>query len=113
MSSPNPQRVDCFSVFAAADPSALPRVLEVFSLFGVIPERCHGVLLDADPDQLVIDLQVAGLPPGRAEQLVRRLDRVIIVTQVLHSEKLPAAKLRADTIRAETCQAAPHPAAAA
>ena len=103
MSSPNPQRVDCFSVFAAADPSALPRVLEVFSLFGVIPERCHGVLLDADPDQLVIDLQVAGLPPGRAEQLVRRLDRVIIVTQVLHSEKFGA----------ETCQAAPHPAAAA
>ena len=37
MSSSDPQRVDCFSVFSAADSSALLRVLEVFSLFGVVP----------------------------------------------------------------------------
>ncbi len=98
--SSNPQRVDCFSVFAAADPSALPRVLNVFSLFGVIPERCHSTRLEADQDQLVIDVQVAGLPAGRAEQVARRLDRVITVTQVLHSEKLRAERLRAETGRA-------------
>jgi len=95
MSPSNPQRVDCFSVFTAADPSVLLRVLEVFSLFGVIPERCHSALLEADQDQLVIDIQAAGLPPGQAAQLVRRLDRVITVTQVLHSERL-----RADTLQA-------------
>jgi len=95
MSPPNPQRVDCFSVFAVADPTALLRVLEVFSLFGVIPERCHSCRLEADQDQLVIDVQATGLPPGRAAQLVRRLDRVITVTQVLHSERLRAATLEA------------------
>ncbi len=97
--SSNLQRVDCFSVFAVADAGTLPRVLSVFSLFGVIPERCHGTRLGAD--QLVIDVQVAGLPAGRAEQVARRLDRVITVTQVLHSEKL-----RAGTLRAGTSQAA-------
>jgi acetolactate synthase small subunit len=88
--SSNPQRVDCFSVFAAADPTALPRVLNVFGLYGVIPERCHCSRLETDHDQLVIDVQVAGLPAGRAEQVARRLDRVITVTQVLHSEKCRA-----------------------
>jgi hypothetical protein len=62
-------------------------VLNVFSLFGVIPERCHSAWVETDRDQLVIDVQVAGLPVGGAEQLARRLDRVITVTQVLHSEK--------------------------
>ena len=45
--SRNPQRVDCFSVFAAAEPSALPRVLDVFTLFGVVPQRCHSCRLEA------------------------------------------------------------------
>jgi acetolactate synthase small subunit len=90
MPSANPQRVDCFSVFVAADPAALPRVLNVFSLYGVIPERCHCSLIGADEGQLVIDVQVTGLPVGRAEQVARRLDRVITVTQVLHSEKCRA-----------------------
>ena len=90
-----PERVDCFSVFVAAEPAALPRVPNVFSLFGVIPERCHSARLETDQNLLVIDVQVAGLPPGRAEQVARRLDRVITVTQVLHSEKCRAEKRQA------------------
>jgi hypothetical protein len=77
----------------------LLRVLEVFSLFGVIPERCHSSRLEADHDQLVIDVQAAGLPSGRAAQLVRRLDRVITVTQVLHSERFGADSFRAERLR--------------
>ena len=96
MFSASPQRVDCFSVFVAAEPAALPRVLNVFSLFGVIPERCHSAWVENDRDQLVIDVQVAGLPVGRAEQLARRLDRVITVTQVLHSEKRRAGPPQAE-----------------
>ena len=96
MSAASPERVDCFSVFVAADPAALPRVLNVFSLFGLIPERCHSSRLDADQDQLVIDVQVAGLPAERAEQIARRLDRVITVTHVLHSEKRCAGPRRAE-----------------
>ena len=95
MSSSNPHRVDCFSVFATADPSALLRVLEVFSLFGLIPDRCHSSRLESGPDQLVIDIQAAGLPAGRAVQLARRLERVITVTQVLHSERFGAERPQA------------------
>jgi hypothetical protein len=89
MSSTQP-RVDCFSVFAAAEPSALPRVLDVFTLFGVVPERCHVCRLETDQSQLAIDVQAADLPAGRAEQIARRLDRVVAVIQVLHSERVRA-----------------------
>ena len=85
------QRVDCFSVFSAADPSALLRILEAVSLLGVLPSRCHSAPLETDPGQLVVDFQIAGLPLERAQLLAKRLERVITVTQVLHSEKLCAA----------------------
>ncbi len=39
----------------------------------------------------MVDVQVAGLPRGQAEQIARRLDRVVTVTQVLWSEKQRAA----------------------
>ena len=86
MSPLSAQRVDCFSVFSVADPSALPRVLEVFSLYGLIPDSCHSTRHDPD-DQLVVDVQVAGLEQGHAELLAKRLTRVVTVTQVLWSEK--------------------------
>jgi len=82
-----PERVDCFSVFSTADPSALPRVFEVFSLHGLIPTRCHSACADSDAEQLVIDIQVSALPQGLADQLTRRLSRVITVTEVLWSQK--------------------------
>jgi hypothetical protein len=88
-------RVDCFSVFSAADPSALPRVLEVFSVFGLIPNVCHSARPEDEPDQLVIDVQVTGLGDGQAEQLARRLGRVVTVTQVLWSEKRQAPRIAA------------------
>jgi hypothetical protein len=84
------QRVDCFSVFSTPDPSALPRIFEVFSLHGLIPTRCHSACLDSDDDQLVIDIQVSELPNGLADQLARRLRRVITVTEVLWSQKRAA-----------------------
>ena len=85
------ERVDCFSVFSAADPSALPRILEVFSLYGLVPTRCHSAPAETDPGQLVVDVQVAGLPFGHAALRAKRLGRVITVTQVLWSEKQRAA----------------------
>jgi hypothetical protein len=91
MSSVSAQRVDCFSVLSAADPSALLRILEAVSLLGVLPSRCHSAPLETDPNQLVVDFQIAGLPLERAQLLAKRLERVITVTQVLHSEKRCAA----------------------
>jgi hypothetical protein len=85
------ERVDCFSVFAAADPSVLPRILDVFCLFGLIPERCHSALGEAEGGQLTIDIQIAGLTAEDAERLAKRLRRVLTVTQVLWSEKRRAA----------------------
>ena len=90
MSSLTAQRVDCFSVFSSADPSALPRIFEVFSLHGLIPTRCHGSCPDGNDDQLVIDIQLSELPSGLADQLARRLRRVITVTEVLWSQKRAA-----------------------
>jgi acetolactate synthase regulatory subunit len=90
MSSATDQRVDCFSVFSAADPSALLRILEAVSLLGVLPSRCHSAPLETDPGQLVVDLQIAGCPQS-AQLLAKRLERVITVTQVLHSQKHCAA----------------------
>lgn len=87
MSAPVPERVDCFSVFSTADPSALPRIFEVFSLFGLVPARCHAARHDDDPEQLVVDLQVDGLPEGEAMRLTKRLGRVVTVTRVLWSER--------------------------
>jgi acetolactate synthase small subunit len=94
MSSLSLERVDCFSVFSAADPSALPRVLEVFSLYGLIPTSCHSVRHEVE-DQLVVDLQVTGLPQGQADLIAKRLSRVVTVTQVLWSEKRQATRAAA------------------
>ena len=91
MPSSAADRVDCFSVLSAADPSALPRILEVFTLFGLVPSRCHSARDGIDRSQLVVDLQFDDLAPGQARHLARRLGRVITVTQVLWSEKQRAA----------------------
>jgi hypothetical protein len=87
MSSFAAERVDCFSVFSVAEPSALLRILEAVSLLGVLPSRCHSAPLETDPGQLVVDFQIAGLPLERAQLLAKRLQRVVTVTQVLHSQK--------------------------
>lgn len=79
------ERVDCFSVFSAVEPSALPRVLEVFCIFSLVPTRLHSTR--SDDDQLVIDLQVEGLAEGQAARLARRLGRIVTVNGVLWSEK--------------------------
>lgn len=91
MSFVTAERVDCFSVFSVAEPSALLRILEAVSVSGVVPSRCHSAPLENDPEQLVVDLQIAGLPFEGARLLAKRLQRVITVTRVLHSEKLSAA----------------------
>ena len=76
----------CFSVHADAEPSALPRVMEVFALHGHIPARCH-VERGSGGQELVIDAQLEGLGQPEAARVARRLGRVVSVVQVLWSEK--------------------------
>lgn len=87
MTAVSAERVDCFSVSSSADPSALPRIFEVFALLGLVPSRCHLARHDDHPDQLVVDLQVDGLPDGDAQRIAKRLTRVVTVTRVLQSER--------------------------
>lgn len=79
----------CFSVHTDADPSALPRVMDVFARLGHVPARCH-VERTATRRELVIDAQLDALGRSEAEHVARCLDRVVSVMQVLWSEKLRA-----------------------
>jgi len=77
----------CFSVHSDAVPSALPRVLEVFALYGYVPEQCHASRAGPAADELVVDLQMTGIDAGQATLLAKRLGRVVSVSSVLFSEK--------------------------
>lgn len=82
-------RVACFSVHAAVDPGAMPRVLEVFAKESLIPTRWTSVV---EGDQLVMDIQMAGLEEERTDYFARVLGRMPMVNVVLTSAKsiLPA-----------------------
>ena len=80
----------CFSVHTDAEPSALPRVMQVFARLGHVPTRCHVERGNLAPE-LVIDAQLDELGRTDAEHVARCLDRVVSVVQVLWSEKRRAA----------------------
>jgi acetolactate synthase small subunit len=77
----------CFSVHTDAEPSALPRVMEVFARLGHVPARCHVERASHAAPELVIDAQLDALARSEAEHVARCLDRVVSVIQVLWSEK--------------------------
>lgn len=81
----------CFSVQAEALPSSLSRVLDVFSLYGNVPDHCYSQLAGWAHEELVVDVQMSGLDLDTAERIARRLQRLVSVTSVLWSEKRSAA----------------------
>lgn len=86
------KRVHCFSINAEADPSVLPRILDIVTMFDRIPEQCHSSRLDhAEGRPLMIDLQIAGLSDGDVHMIKKKLERMVFVTQILTSEKRQAA----------------------
>ncbi len=82
-----PCAVSCFSVLAAANPSIMPRVLEVFAKLGMVPSKWYSVVTGRCRDELHIDIQMAGLAPVEAERLAQSLRRIVFVDTVLTSEK--------------------------
>ncbi len=78
--------VACFSIQAIADPSVMPRVLELFAKRGMIPLRWHADL-GGRRDELTIDLQVDGLDRPKAEQIASAIRQMVAVVTVLTSEK--------------------------
>jgi acetolactate synthase small subunit len=73
----------CFSVFAAAEASVMPRVLELFAKRGLVPRRLDAAVGGADDEELVVDLQVDGLAPETAEHIAASLRQMVHVDRVL------------------------------
>jgi hypothetical protein len=80
----------CFAVRAAADPGALPRILELFAKRGLVPASVQARLSGATEPALSVDLQVAGLEPAMVEVVAESLRQVWVVERVLTAEVLPA-----------------------
>ena len=79
--------VACFSITAAADPSVMPRVLELFAKRGLIPSRWHSDLGGRRRDELLIDLQVEGLDSAKADLIGHAMRQIVPVLSVLISQK--------------------------
>ena len=88
--SPNP--VWCFSVFAAPEASVMPRVLNEFAKRGLCPSRFDGAVAG---DDLVVDVQCAGLEPEIARHVAERLRGLVHVERVLTAVKSRAREARA------------------
>jgi hypothetical protein len=79
--------VACFSVQTEADPSAVPRVLEIFALRDLIPSQIHvtrsgGDDIRAPESELTIDVQVSGVGRDASEAIARKLRAIICVHSV-------------------------------
>jgi acetolactate synthase small subunit len=85
---PEPAATACFSIEAEANPSVMPRVLELFAKRGLIPSRWHSDL--SGPDMLWIDLQVDGLTRQQVSHVAECIRGMVGVGSVLTSEKLYA-----------------------
>ena len=83
----------CFSVQAAAEPSVLSRVLELFAKRGLVPSRLHADVGGAG-DTLTIDIQMEGIEPELAAYMARCMRQLAYVDCVLTSERgtVPAAQ---------------------
>ena len=80
--------VTCFSIVADADPSVLPRILDLVAMFNLLPERCHIARSEQEPErQLLIDLQISDLSDQDRHRLQKKLERLHLCTQILCSEK--------------------------
>jgi hypothetical protein len=86
MSTPDQDRspVWCFSVFAAAEASVMPRVLAEFAKRGLCPLRFDGAVAG---DDLTVDVQVEGLEAEVAAHVAERLRGTVHVERVLTAVK--------------------------
>jgi acetolactate synthase regulatory subunit len=76
-----------FRVQAAAEPSVLPRILDVFAKVTIVPDSFASERLgpNGGDDDMEIDIRVAGLDARQADQLASRMRAIVDVDQVLVS----------------------------
>ena len=80
-----PEPTACFSVYAAALPGLMPRVLELFAKRGLVPSSWTSRV---GPEQdLAIDIQVDGMSAELADFVARSLRQIVGVQVVLTSKK--------------------------
>ncbi len=77
----------CFALSATPEPGVMSRVLEPFAKRGLVPHRLHAVCGGPGGNELVIDLQIAGLEPALVELLAASLRQIVGVESVLTAEK--------------------------
>ncbi len=85
--SSKPPSTACFSIYAALDPSVLPRVLGVFARLGLVPARLFSTADGRAGRELCIDLQIDGMDALESERVATRLRNIVDVALVLTSEK--------------------------
>lgn len=83
----DPKRTYCYSVRADAEPSVLPRLLELFAKRGLIPAAFHSRCHDQAPGALQVDIEVTGLEWDLADYLQRCMHQIVGVELVLVSKK--------------------------
>jgi len=84
---PREASIPCFSVTAHADPSVMPRIMEVFAKRGLVPSHWHSRIVGSDGHDLQVDLQMAGMEASVAEQIAQVIRQIIYVERVLTSFK--------------------------
>ena len=77
----------CYSVRAGAEPSVLPRLLELFAKRGMIPAAFHARRHDHAASPLQIDIEASGLEQALAEYMQRCMRQIVGVELVLLSTK--------------------------
>lgn len=87
-----PETSFCYSVQAAPDVGVLARLLEICAKRGLLPARLHS---DFAPErnELMIDIQLAGLDPALGEQMAQSMRQVVGVLLVLTAVKTAAQPL--------------------
>ena len=72
-----------FSVRARAEPGVMPRVLELFAKRGLVPDRWHSAVGGNRRDELVIEIEMAGLAAETIDYLAACLRQITYVEAVL------------------------------
>lgn len=76
----------CFSLYAAADPGLMPRIVEIFARRGLVPTRFH-CTPGGPQGELAIDVEMAGLMHDAADRIAAEMRAVWGVRLVLTTAK--------------------------
>jgi acetolactate synthase small subunit len=80
--APEPSLTTAFSIQARAEPGVMPRLLELFAMRGLVPERWQSAVIRPEM-RLTIDIEIAGLGRDTVEYVASCMRQVADVELVL------------------------------